>query len=367
MSWVTARVLACSLLLLSASPGTPWVQPARAAKAAVARQGFNLEQLDALAASIALYPDPLLAAILIAATAPAQVAASARWRREPAHAALAGEALAGAVRSEGWNPGVSALVPFPAILAMLHTDPGWTRQLGFAVVRQRAALLASMQRLRRQAQAMGSLQSTPEQVVRRDGPVIVIAPADPTTVHVPRYDPAIAYGTWPYPRYAPVVLALPGGGAAGFGPGVALVAGLSDRVRPEWGRGALQIDVTRPGAIQGIGPSDRARIWRPAASGLAAAPAGPVGRPAALVGLPIATIGRPDVSVPRSEVLPQAGAAPPAMASAAGTPPSLDAFAGMREGRRAGVFGARGAQSRAFAAADRPPPAAAPRAAGGPT
>ena len=34
-----------------------------------------------------------------------------------------------------------------------------------------------------------------------DKQVIVIEPASPETIYVPYYDPAVVYGTWPYPEY----------------------------------------------------------------------------------------------------------------------------------------------------------------------
>jgi len=46
---------------------------------AAAAQGFNTEQLDALLAPVALYPDALLTQVLMASTYPLQVVQAARW------------------------------------------------------------------------------------------------------------------------------------------------------------------------------------------------------------------------------------------------------------------------------------------------
>ena len=48
-----------------------------------AAQDFNSEQLDALLAPIALYPDALLAQVLMASTFPLEVVSAGRWVDEP--------------------------------------------------------------------------------------------------------------------------------------------------------------------------------------------------------------------------------------------------------------------------------------------
>lgn len=63
---------------LAATNSVSVVQPAPA-------QPFNAEQLDALLASIALYPDELLAQLLMASTFPLVVVDAARWVEDPAH------------------------------------------------------------------------------------------------------------------------------------------------------------------------------------------------------------------------------------------------------------------------------------------
>ena len=55
--------------------------------------------------------------------------------------------------------------------------------------------------MRKQAEKAGSLKTTPQQTVTRQGPNVVIQPADPNVVYVPDYDPELIYGypvaLWP--------------------------------------------------------------------------------------------------------------------------------------------------------------------------
>src|SRR3954452_7813675 len=75
-SWL--RILASCLILNLSSPFQALAQKAPAAVAQPATAPpFNAEQLDALLASIALYPDELLTQTLMASTFPLEVVAAA--------------------------------------------------------------------------------------------------------------------------------------------------------------------------------------------------------------------------------------------------------------------------------------------------
>jgi hypothetical protein len=177
--------------VLAQTPPPAAAQPARA-------QQFSPEQLDALLASVALYPDDLLTQLLMASTFPLEVVAAARWVEDPAHKSLSGDALAKALEAEPWDASVKSLVPFPVVLATLNSNLTWLQQLGYAFAAQQADVFASVQRLRRQAQASGNLQSSSQQVVSTQQvtseppqgssapptqqDVIVIAPAQSDTV-----------------------------------------------------------------------------------------------------------------------------------------------------------------------------------------
>ena len=83
---------------------------------------LRAEQLDQLLAPIALYPDALLAQILMAASYPLDIVKARRWFQDPRHAALSGDQLAAALEAETWDPSVKALVTFPQILMMMDAN-----------------------------------------------------------------------------------------------------------------------------------------------------------------------------------------------------------------------------------------------------
>src|SRR5580704_9171814 len=145
-------------------------------------------ELDRLVARIALYPDPLLAQVLAAATFPEQIPDAARWADQ--HHYLTGDALATAISGDRlpWDPAVQALLPFPSVLDMMASDPGWTGQLGNAFLSQQQQVMDAVQRERRKARDYGYLRSNP-QVVVSNGPYIEIVPVNPGYVVVPYYDP----------------------------------------------------------------------------------------------------------------------------------------------------------------------------------
>jgi hypothetical protein len=205
------RVLASLLIFNATFPFEVLAQTPSAATAQPdAAEPFNEEQLDALVASIALYPDDLLTQVLMASTFPLEVVAAARWVDDPAHKSLTGDAIEKALEAEPWDPSVKSLVPFPVVLATLNTNLTWLQQLGYAFATQQADVFAAVQRLRRLAQANGKLESSPQQVVSTQQvttepppgsseppaqqQVIIIQPAQPDTVYVPTYNPATVYG-----------------------------------------------------------------------------------------------------------------------------------------------------------------------------
>ena len=81
-------------------PG-PTGQPDQPAQSEAAQ--FNDEQLDALLAPIALYPDALLVQVLMASTFPLQVVEASRWFNQLGHDTLQGDALAQALEPLPWD------------------------------------------------------------------------------------------------------------------------------------------------------------------------------------------------------------------------------------------------------------------------
>jgi len=230
---------------------------------------FDAATLDSLLAPVALYPDPLLSQLLIAATYPAEVVAAARWLDNPANRALTGDRLGAALEQQSWDPSVKSLVPFGSVVAMMADRLQWTEQLGQAVATQQGDVLDAVQRLRHQAQRAGRLQSTQQIVVQDSGPQIVIEPASPQMIYVPAYDPTVMYGAWPYP-VAPVVLGPPPGwgwapgwetGLA-FGAGVVVLGSLWALSRPDWGHRNFIVDQGRWNRWAPSHPVS-GPVWRP--------------------------------------------------------------------------------------------------------
>jgi hypothetical protein len=149
-------------------------------------------QLDQLVARIALYPDPLLAQVLAAATYPNDIPQAAQWADQ--HHYLTGQALAAAISADQlpWDPGVEALLPFPSVLDMMNSDMNWTTQLGNAFLAEPQAVMDAVQRQRAAAQRFGYLR-TNGQLVVSGGPYITILPVDPGYIVVPYYDPAVVF------------------------------------------------------------------------------------------------------------------------------------------------------------------------------
>ncbi len=311
---VSFRVVAwvCTAAMLVPPWGLPagvaQAQPADAAATQVA--GYSPEQLDALLAPIALYPDALLTQVLMASAWPLQVVEAARWVTVPGNAALQGDALAQALQTQPWDPAVKSLVPFPTVLALMNSQLDWLQQLGYAFATQQGDVLDSVQRLRRQAQATGCLKTNEQQVVTVQGPSIVIAPASPQVVYVPAYNPTVVYGAWPYPAYPPVYLPPPPGYVVGnalltgiaFGVGVGIVASLWNVGSPNWGYRNVNVNVNRWNTINVNRPPISNPGWRPpqppGGGGWRPPAGGPVGPPRPGGGLPPNAIGRSSVSVP---------------------------------------------------------------------
>jgi hypothetical protein len=224
------------------------------------------DQLDALLAPVALYPDPLLAQILMASTYPEEVTQAATWQRDPANAGLAGDQLAAALQAQPWDPSIKALLEFPQVLQMMAANPQWLQQLGQAFTAQQADVAASVQRLRHLAYAAGTLVSTPQQTVSVDGDIISIEPASPQTVYPPLYDPGAVYGAWPYPDEPPDMFPPPPGYAfglgIGFGIGFAVVEGLWGWSHWDWRRHEIRIDGDRYNRIVGNYGHANGDFWR---------------------------------------------------------------------------------------------------------
>jgi hypothetical protein len=164
--------------------------------------------LDNVVARVALYPDPLLAQVLAAATFVEQITAASQWAGQ--HRNIKGDALVQAIESAnlGFDPSVQALLVFPSVLDLMNQDLGWTATLGDATLVQRGDVMDAVQRMRKSACDAGNLKSSPQMTVVQSSPqVIVIQPPSPTVIYVPVYNPQVVYVATPRPAGAVVVAA----------------------------------------------------------------------------------------------------------------------------------------------------------------
>lgn len=150
---------------------------------------FTGAQIDQLLAPIALYPDQLLAQMLMASTYPEQLTEAAQWLQDPNNAAIKDDALLQALQPLPWDPSVKSLVAFPQIITMMTEHMEWTQALGVAFATQQAQVMERVQGLRQLAVKSGRLNKMRQVKVEQKGRTIVIAPAEPGRIFVPVYNP----------------------------------------------------------------------------------------------------------------------------------------------------------------------------------
>src|SRR5438552_9175182 len=181
-----------SLMLIMAAVQSPFVSLAQGQvqipqpiEAPQAIQLLSPNQLDNLVASVALYPDPLISQILVAATYPLEVVEAYQWLQR--NSGLAGAARTEAAEAQNWDPSVQALVMFPDVMKRLNEDIAWTTNLGNAFLTQESDVMNAVQRMRLTAQQSGKLVSTPQQniVTALDAgqTVVEILPANPEVLY----------------------------------------------------------------------------------------------------------------------------------------------------------------------------------------
>jgi hypothetical protein len=216
----------------------PVEQSRPAETTAPAAQLLKSEQLQQLVAPIALYPDTLLAEVLMASTYPLEVVEAERWVK--ANKSLKGEQLKAAVSKKPWDDSIKSLAVTPSVLDMMSSKLEWTKKLGDAVLAQQADVMDAVQSLRARAQSQNKLSSGKEQKVsvrtEQNRQVIAIEPAQPDQIYVPYYEPAAVYGDWPYPDYPPYYWDAPYGYGYAVG-AAALSFGVGWAVGAAWGGG----------------------------------------------------------------------------------------------------------------------------------
>ena len=229
---LTKRFMAvmCSLLLIPS--GAPLVAAqGQSPTPSGPAQLIPADQLDSLVAPIALYPDPLLAQVLVASTYPLEIVQLQQWLNQ--HKDLKGKALTDAVMKENWDPSVQAMAALPDVVKLLAENIKWTADLGNAFLAQQKDVMDAVQRMRLKAKNAGKQTNTDKQKVEtqvvENKSVIVIEQANPQVVFVPSYDPVVVYGppAYPYYPYPPIYYPpgyYPAGMAISFGVGLAIGA-----------------------------------------------------------------------------------------------------------------------------------------------
>jgi hypothetical protein len=278
---IAPRALPIALAIVLASPPLPRaqqppptqqapVQPAQPAQQPSDDdvQPFKPEELEAIVAPIALYPDPLVAQVLMASTYPLEVIQAARLMKASPN--LKGDALNEELKKHEWDDSVKSLCSFPQTLDILNEKIDWMQKLGDAFLDQRKDTMDAIQRMRAKAQAQGNLQSNEQQKVivepaaaqvappaqtgqpappapAGEQTVIKIEPASPQVVYVPQYNPTVVYGP-PPPAYPPYYYPYPPGyawGAAAISFGVGMAVGAAVWGGCNWGGGDVDIDVNK--------------------------------------------------------------------------------------------------------------------------
>ena len=221
---------------------------------------FKPEEIEALVAPIALYPDSVLSQVLMASTYPLEVVHAARWLK--ANPKVKGDAAVKGVQNQTWDVSVKSLVAFPQILEPMNDKLDWTQKLGDAFLAQQKDVLDAVQRLRGRAQESGNLKSSEQQkVIVEPAPsgassqtIVRIEPANPEVIYVPTYNPTVVYGSWGYPAYPPYYWP-PYPAYYGYYPGAAFASGIAWGIgfaaagaifgNCNWGGGDVNIDINR--------------------------------------------------------------------------------------------------------------------------
>ena len=177
-------ILFCLTLALASSAQEPAATPSMPDSSRL-----TADQLEQLLGPIALYPDALIALMLPAATAPADIVLAARYLNDGGDPAAA--------TSRAWDESVMSLIHYPEVVKWMDDNLAWTKQVGEAFGEQPAEVMQAIQRLRAKARAAGTLRDSPQQQVLVDSDMIMIVPAQAGVLYVPYYDPAIVYAPPP--------------------------------------------------------------------------------------------------------------------------------------------------------------------------
>jgi hypothetical protein len=194
LALVATLALWCSAYAQQNAP-SPAPPPSAAPK-------YSAADLEKLAAPIAMHPDPLIAILLPASVYPLEIVQAARFVKDTNNIPKVDE--------QPWDENVKALAKFPDLIQKMNDDLTWT------FLDQQKELMDTIQSLRGKAQALGTLKTTPQQIVVVTNTVIAktveqqvvyvtntvvqIQPSNPQVVYVPTYPPSMYY-YYPPPVY----------------------------------------------------------------------------------------------------------------------------------------------------------------------
>ena len=193
-AWIPSAIILLSCFLPGSvraqAPPSPVAPPPAAADSVPSK--LPPEALNQLLAPIALYPDALVALILPASTVPSDLVLAARYissNGDPAQ-----------IVNQPWDDSVKSLARYPDVVKWMDENLEWTTQVGDAFLNQPADVMNTIQQLRVQAIAAGTLVDCPQQRIVKERDCIRIVPAEPDLIYVPQYDPEVVYAQ-PYEPY----------------------------------------------------------------------------------------------------------------------------------------------------------------------
>ncbi|MCG2722694.1 MAG: DUF3300 domain-containing protein [Thermodesulfovibrionales bacterium] len=242
----TARIIMATLAwIITAMLMIPRGLPAQDSGALEQTEKFSKEELSQMLAPIALYPDSLIAQILMASTYPIEVVEAERWLHQ--NKGLKGDSLDNALQLKPWDPSVKSLCHFPDILFAMSDKLDQTRKLGDAFLVQEDEVMYVIQELRGKARDQGNLKTTAEQQVIVEREIVRIEPVDSRVIYVPVYDPLSVYGPWWYPAYPPYYWYYPPGyiitgGYISYGPPIFIGIGFWSWTWFDWHVHHIYID-----------------------------------------------------------------------------------------------------------------------------
>jgi hypothetical protein len=149
------------------------------------------DALDELFAPVALYPDALLAQILLAATYPIDVVKADLFLQK--NKDKTPQDVSDLIALQDWPEPVKGLAAgFPDLIGRMVEHIDWTEMTGNALIAQTDDSLASLQRLRAQAKLNGYLEDNAAMNVEEsETGAISIAPADSEVIYVPQYSSSV--------------------------------------------------------------------------------------------------------------------------------------------------------------------------------